>query len=309
MKHSIGDKRSPLETRAHAPEVRRFLMYLATERGLVANSLNAYRRDLESAEDYLEAHKSSLIKADALDWRSYLQQQTLDHKSTHTLARRLACIRAFLQYLQLRGHETNAILLQLESPKPQRPLPHVLGHDQINRLISAPDPASRFFFRDVAILELLYAAGLRASELCDLTLNELNLNLGCVRVLGKRAKQRVVPIGQAAMEAIEIYLNNTRRALDRHSLSNVFLSRTGKALERVALWKIVRRHAIASGLLAEVHPHVLRHCFASHLLSGGADLRVVQELLGHTNVVTTQIYTHVDQVRLKEVHKKFHPRA
>ena len=309
MKHSIGTKRSPLETRAHAPEVRRFLMYLATERGLVANSLNAYRRDLESAEDYLEAHESSLIKADALDWRSYLQQQTLDHKSTHTLARRLACIRAFLQYLQLRGHETDAILLQLESPKPQRPLPHVLGHDQINRLISAPDPASRFFFRDVAILELLYAAGLRASELCDLTLNELNLNLGCVRVLGKRAKQRVVPIGQAAMEAIEIYLNNTRRALDQHSLSNVFLSRTGKALERVALWKIVRRHAIASGLLAEVHPHVLRHCFASHLLSGGADLRVVQELLGHSNVVTTQIYTHVDQARLKEVHKKFHPRA
>ncbi len=309
MQQSDGGKRSPFKTRARAPQVRAFLVYLATERGLVANSLNAYRRDLESAEDYLEGHGSSLLKADALDWRSYLQQQTLDHKSTHTLARRLACIRAFLQYLQIGGHDTDSILQQLDAPKPERPLPHVLGHDQINRLISAPDPASPFFFRDVAILELLYAAGLRATELCDLTLTDLNLNLGCVRVLGKRSKQRVVPIGQAAMEAIENYLNNTRRGLDLHGVSNVFLSRTGKPLERVALWKIIRRHAIASGVAAEVHPHVLRHCFASHLLSGGADLRLVQELLGHSNVVTTQIYTHVDQVRLKDVHKKFHPRA
>lgn len=308
-KRTTPAKRSPFDTRAQAPEVRAFLVQMATERGLVGNSINAYRRDLENAEDYLLAHSSSLTAADALDWRSYLQQQTLDQKSTHTLARRLACIRAFLEYLRQRGHDTDPILQQLEAPKPERPLPHVLGREQVNRLIAAPDPDSPLFFRDVAILELLYAAGLRASELCDLKLSNLSLDIGCVRVIGKRSKERVVPIGQAAVEAIQHYLANTRRALDQHALSNVFLSQHGRPLERVALWKIVRRHALASGLMNEVHPHVLRHCFASHLLGGGADLRMVQELLGHANVATTQIYTHVDQIRLKEIHKKFHPRA
>ena len=215
----------------------------------------------------------------------------------------------FLQFLESQGIATQKIRDQLEAPKPERPLPEVLGREQVNRLISAPDPASPLFARDVAILELLYACGLRASELCDLKLNDVNLQVGAVRVLGKGMKERVVPIGQAASEAITIYLQTTRPQLEREPSDLLFLSRTGKRLNRVNLWMLVERHARSCGLLNEVHPHVLRHCFASHLLSGGADLRVVQELLGHSDIATTQIYTHVDQARLKALHKRFHPRG
>ena len=201
-----------------------------------------------------------------------------------------------------------AILTQLERPKPEQSLPKILSRAQVSQLISAPDSKSMLFCRDVAILELLYAAGVRASELCDLKLNDLNLSVGCVRVLGKGMKERVVPIGQAAREAIGNYLASCRPRLDRRASDHVFLSRTGKPMERIALWMLVERYGRKSGLLKHISPHVLRHCFASHLLGGGADLRIVQELLGHSDVSTTQIYTHVDQSRLKAIHRKFHPR-
>jgi integrase/recombinase XerD len=160
----------------------------------------------------------------------------------------------------------------------------------------------------VAILELLYASGLRATELCDATLRDTNLQLGCIRVLGKGRKERVVPVGQAAAEAITRYLLECRPKLDRRKSDRLFLSRTGQPLERVGLWMIVEKYGRKSGLLKSVSPHTLRHCFATHLIGGGADLRVVQELLGHSDISTTQIYTHVDHDRLKAVHAKFHPR-
>jgi integrase/recombinase XerD len=164
------------------------------------------------------------------------------------------------------------------------------------------------FARDVAILELLYASGLRATELCELKVSDTNLQVRCVRVLGKGMKERIVPLGRAAAEAIGRYLLECRPRLDHGGVPNLMLSRTGRPLERVALWMLVEKYGRRSGLLKSISPHTLRHCFATHLIGGGADLRVVQELLGHADISTTQIYTHVDQDRLKAVHAQFHPR-
>jgi integrase/recombinase XerD len=300
--------RSPVESRSKSPLVRAFLLYLASERGLANNSILAYRRDLENIDDFLIERAKSFANASGDDYIAYLQDQSRQGQATRTVARRLAAIRAFLKFLKEQGHETGHTLELLERPKPEQSLPKTLSRSQVNQLISSPDPASNFFSRDVAILELLYACGLRASELCDVKLSDMNLDVGCVRVLGKGMKERIVPVGQAAKEAITRYLEDCRPGLDRRNSDRLFLSRTGKPLERVALWMLVEKHGRASGLLKRVHPHVLRHCFATHLLSGGADLRIVQELLGHADVTTTQIYTHVDQDRLKAIHKQFHPR-
>jgi integrase/recombinase XerD len=283
-------------------------MHLASERGLAENSLHAYRRDLESVEAFLQPRGRTLTTAGADDLRAYLQGQTRDGRSTKTVARRYAALRVFLKFLLAEGHDVGPLLQQIERPKPERSLPKVLSRAQVNQLIAAPDPKSMLFARDVAILELLYASGLRASELCDLKLRDTNLQVGCVRVLGKGMKERIVPLGKAAREAIERYLLDCRPRLERAPSELLFLSRTGKPLERVGLWMLIEKYGRKSGLLKSISPHVLRHCFASHLLGGGADLRVVQELLGHSDIATTQIYTHVDQTRLKAVHEKYHPR-
>jgi integrase/recombinase XerD len=292
------------------PELQAFLLYLASERGLANNSLHAYRRDLEDVEDFLSSKlKRALIQAQAVDLRAYLQNQSRLGQSTRTVARRLAAIRSFLRYRIGMGQDTTAILQQLERPKPEQSLPKVLSRAQVNQLIFAPDARSPLFLRDVAILEMLYAAGLRASELCDLKLRDVNLKVGCVRVLGKGMKERIVPLGRAAIESTQRYLDECRRKLQRSPSDRLFLSRTGKPMERIGLWMLVERYGRKSGLLKSISPHVLRHCFATHLLGGGADLRVVQELLGHSDISTTQIYTHVDTSRLKAMHAKFHPRG
>lgn len=300
---------TPLQTRADSPQLRAFLLYLASERGLADNSLNAYRRDLESVNDYFEARARTFLTAGVDDYRYYLQDQSRQKRATKTVARRLAAIRVFLKYLLEQGHPCEPILRQLERPRPERDLPKTLSRGQVNMLINAPDPKSLHFWRDVAILELLYACGLRASELCDLGVRDVNLQVGCVRVIGKGMKERIVPLGRAAAEAITRYQQECRPILNRQNSESLFLSRTGKPLDRIALWMLVDRVARRSGLLKHISPHTLRHCFATHLLSGGADLRIVQELLGHSDIATTQIYTHVDQDRLKSVHKKFHPRG
>jgi integrase/recombinase XerD len=301
--------RHPTDTRSTLPAFKSFLVYLATERGLANNSLHAYRRDLEDIERSLDTSGKTLLTANADDFRYYLQNQTRKGQSTKTVARRLAAIRVFLRYQMAEGHDVGPILSQLERPKPERDLPKVLSRSQVNQLIGAPDPKSPLFARDVAIVELLYASGLRATELCELKTRDANLQVGCVRVLGKGMKERIVPLGRAASEAITRYLSDCRPKLEREPNEMLFLSRTGKALDRVALWMLVEKLVKRSGILNHVSPHTLRHCFATHLIGGGADLRVVQELLGHSDIATTQIYTHVDQDRLKSVHKKFHPRG
>jgi integrase/recombinase XerD len=261
-------------------------------------------------DDHFRSGGKTLLTADASDYREYLYDQSRRGKATKTVARRLAAIRVFLRFLSSMGRDSGAILQQLERPKPERSLPKVLNRGQVNQLIAAPDPSSPLFTRDVAILELLYASGLRASELCAVKARDVNLQIGCVRVLGKGMKERIVPLGRAAAEAVQRYAAECRPRLDKTGRSELlFLSRTGKPLERVGLWMLVEKYGRASGLLKRVSPHTLRHCFATHLIGGGADLRVVQELLGHSDIATTQIYTHVDQDRLRSIHQKFHPRA
>ena len=299
--------RQPAQT--SQPMLRALLLHLASERGLAENSLLAYRRDLEDLAEFFSKRQITFNRAGADDFRAYLQNQTRRGQSTRTVARRLAAIRALLRFQIAQGIDTTPILQQLERPKPERSLPKILSKAQVTQLINAPDPRSPLFSRDVAILELLYASGLRATELCDLKLRDVNFQVGCVRVLGKGMKERIVPLGRAAIEAMQRYLSESRPRLDRHASDRVFLSRTGKSMERIGLWMLVERYGRRCGLLKEISPHVLRHCFATHLLAGGADLRVVQELLGHADISTTQVYTHVDSSKLKAMHKKFHPRG
>jgi integrase/recombinase XerD len=310
---SSSRSRSPLATPPGSSRntlLREFLIHLAAERGLAPNTLLAYRRDLESLEAHLASRGRTFTSATPDEYRDYLHDQVRGGKATRTVARRIAAIRVFLRFVGAQGHDVDAILQQIERPKPEQGLPKVLGRAQVDALIAAPNPKSFLFARDVAILELLYGCGLRASELCDLTVRDTNLQVGCVRVLGKGSKERIVPMGRAAIEAIQRYLAECRPKFDPSGgAERLFLSRTGKPLERVGLWMLVEKYGRSSGILKHVSPHTLRHCFASHLLSGGADLRVVQELLGHSDIQTTQIYTHVDQGRLKGVHRKFHPRA
>ncbi len=295
------------EPRSPLPELKAFLFHLASERGLARNTLHAYRRDLDDLDEFLrDRFDKTLISAEADDFRAYLQQQSRAKKATATVARRLAAIRAFLKFLAADTQNADFILQQLDRPKPEQALPMVLSRAQVNQLIAAPDPESPFWSRDVAILELLYASGLRASELCDLLMRDLNLQVNCVRVLGKGMKERIVPFGKPAAQAMQRWIAEDRPRFDKRHSDRVFVSRTGRPLERVGLWMLVDR--MAKRAVLKVHPHVLRHCFASHLLGGGADLRVVQELLGHADIATTQIYTHVDQARLKSIHEKYHPR-
>jgi integrase/recombinase XerD len=307
--------RSPLDTRSRNALLKRFLVHLASERGLAENTLLGYRRDLENLDDYFDERRVTFTTASADDYVAYLHGQRRVKKSTKTVARRIAAIRVFLRFLSGEGHDVDKILQQIERPKPERSLPKVLGRAQVDALIAAPNPKSPLFARDVAILELLYACGLRASELCDLKVRDVNFQVGCVRVMGKGRKERIVPLGRAAAEAITRYLGECRGKLERvggvdadRRSERLFLSRSGKPMERIGLWMIVEKYGRRSGILKHISPHTLRHCFASHLLGGGADLRVVQELLGHSDIQTTQIYTHVDQTRLKEIHRKYHNR-
>lgn len=308
MMKRLSKSRSPTDSPTET--VRSLLVHLATERGLANNSLHAYRRDLEDTQTFFTQRGKSLKTAAAQDYRDYLQSQTRKGQSTKTVARRMAAIRVCLKFLQTEGQDTSGILQQLERPKPERDLPNVLSRAQVNQLISTPDPKSPFYSRDVAILELLYASGLRATELCELRWRDMSFEAGALRVIGKGRKERVVPVGKAALDAIQRYLNEDRPKYDRTNSDILFLSRTGKPLERIALWMLVDKYARRSGLLQTgISPHVLRHCFATHLIGGGADLRIVQELLGHSDISTTQIYTHVDSDRLRAVHKKYHPRG
>ena len=288
--------------------LHKFLTFLATERGLADNSLLAYQSDLTDTERFLNERSHTLSSPTVDVLREYLQQQTRQGQSTRTVARRLAALRVFLRHQQGETQNNSTILQQLERPKPERSLPKVLSRSQVNELLSTVNPKSPLATRDLAIFELLYASGLRASELCGLKVRDANLQVGWVRVFGKGSKERIVPLGRAAAEAVTRYIDELRSTLDRGGRSEIlFLSKSGKPMERIGLWMLVERHGRRMG--KHVSPHTLRHCFASHLVSGGADLRIVQELLGHSDISTTQVYTHVDADRLKAVHGKYHPRG
>ena len=229
--------------------------------------------------------------------------------SANSISRALAAIRMLFKFLAVEGKVAKNAATTLESPHLWRRLPDVLDVDDVEALLAAPDVKTPFGVRDRAILEVMYATGVRVSETADLRLDGVNFEFKFLRCFGKGSKERVVPVGDRAVNAVRQYVETVRPRLDRHGSGLLFLSKSGRRMGRETLWALVKKYVQAAGLRKKVSPHTLRHSFATHLLEGGADLRSVQEMLGHANIATTQIYTHVDKDRLKSVHKQFHPRA
>ncbi|MEQ9455282.1 MAG: site-specific tyrosine recombinase [Phycisphaeraceae bacterium] len=290
--------------------VRGFLAYCKVECGFAALTITAYASDLKDLWVWM-VEDGAKSWADLSDARIRAHVQALSRRGlvATSLARHLATIRVFTRYLVSVGVFEVDPAEALVQPKLGRKLPHAPSFEVVDKLLRTPLPEEPLGLRDRALLELLYACGLRASELADLELDGLNRGLGVVRVMGKGRKERIVPVARAALEHVTTYLEGVRPELEKKDKpsNRLFLSRTGQPITRIVVWQIVKRHAARAGV-RRIHPHVLRHAFATHLLAGGADLRVVQELLGHASLNTTQVYTHVDRSRLKEVISSFHPR-
>ena len=283
-----------------------FLDSLWLEYGLSANTLSAYRADLKLFASHLARGGRSLIDAGTEDVCRFLG----DAVSARTSARRLSTLRRFYQYL-LRERRINADpAALLPSPRIGRKLPQALTETEVDALLRAPDPSMPLGLRDRAMLEVLYATGLRVSELVAVALPQINLAQGVVRITGKGGKERLVPLGEEAIVWLNRYLREARPDLVRGSGSAaVFLTRRGEAMTRQAFWCLLKKQARAAGIAKPLSPHTLRHAFATHLLNHGADLRVVQMLLGHSDIATTQIYTHIANARLQELHRQHHPRG
>jgi len=290
--------------------VRDFLDYLKVEAGLANNTILAYSRDLKSFLAYCQSRRISRLRQikPALI-QKYIQSLSRDEKSESSIKRCLVAIRMLLRFSKLTGRINDDFTAILEGPKLWQKLPTICSKEQVITLLNAPLSDEPFYFRDKAILELLYATGVRASELAGLKISDLNLDIGYLRCLGKGSRERVIPVGKTAIAATVEYLVNLRPRLVRpHSADFLMLSRTGLPLSRIEVWRLVKKYAVRAGMPRNLTVHTLRHCFATHLLTGGADLRSVQEMLGHVDIATTQIYTHVDQERLRKIHKEFHPR-
>jgi integrase/recombinase XerD len=293
------------------PLIPEFLEHLVVERGLSANSIAAYRRDLEQYQEFLEAHGVTSYRETELDtlllYAGYLWQR---HLSETTVARKLTALRMFYQYLLRDGYLDRDIATHLELPKLARQLPAILTRQEVAHILAQPDRTTCAGIRDLALLELLYATGLRVSELIALRLGSLALEVGFLRCLGKGGKERLIPVGEMAMEAVLRYLHNARDHFVRPDSGDIlFLTNRGRAFSRVGVWKLVKKYARRAGVHKEISPHTFRHSFATHLLEGGADLRSIQEMLGHSSIATTQIYTHVSREHLRAVYQKAHPRA
>ncbi|MHC4159023.1 MAG: site-specific tyrosine recombinase XerD [Planctomycetota bacterium] len=305
---SLNEK---LPSRPLGKSVRDFLNYLTVEAGLSSNTILAYGRDLKGFLEFCRSRKISQLKQirPALV-QNYLQVLTKDEqKSEGSIKRCLVAIRMLLRFAKLTGLVRDDFTAVLESPKVWQKLPTVCSKQQVASFLDAPCPDEPYHLRDKAVLELLYATGIRASELAGLRCSDLNLDIGYLRCIGKGNRERVIPIGRAAIAAIIAYLKELRPELARPQSSDfLLLSRTGRPMGRIEIWRIIKKYAIRAGMPKNLTVHTLRHCFATHLLAGGADLRSVQEMLGHVSIATTQIYTHVDQERLREIHRKFHPR-
>jgi integrase/recombinase XerD len=288
-----------------------FLSYCRLERSLSRNTVDSYGFDLERLRGFLHQKGIAAIGDVTPDILSEYARTLYDLGFAATsIQRTLSTLRGYFSYLVSDGAIASDPTELLESPKAARYLPGVLTIDEMLSLLAAVDVQKRLGMRDRALLETLYATGMRVSELSNFAFEQLLFEEGLVRILGKGSKERLVPIGEAAVEWIKNYLEAERPFLSRPSTdSTVFLNGRGTRLSRMGLWKIIQRYAKKAGLEKKISPHTFRHSFATHLLEGGADLRAVQEMLGHANIVTTEIYTHVDREYLKEVHRSFHPRC
>lgn len=297
-------------TTATNPHIAAFLHYVRAEKGLSTNTILAYRRDMTKFAEFLEPRGVSLLeptRSDVVDFLSSLYAHGLDSRS---VARQLVTLRNFYRFCLGDDLIKEDPVANIESPKIYRALPHFLSVDEVEKLLAQPDVKMPIGQRDKAMIELMYSTGLRVSELCGLRVSDIQMNAGTLRCIGKGNKERVVPVGRRAIDAIAAYTNESRPKLlrDRTSLY-LFVGKLGGKVDRIQFWMLLKKYGTQAGLRESLNPHMLRHSFATHLLDRGADLRSVQLMLGHADISTTQIYTHVVEERLKQVYKAHHPRA
>ena len=288
-----------------------YLNFLVVEKGLAAQTVEAYASDLNFFLVFLQTHHiASMDDADMVVILKYIIDMQKNGRGARTRARHLVTIRGFYQFLAQSGHIQNNAAKMIDLPKSGLKLPDVFNIEEIEKLLGMPDRTKPKGLRDAAMLEVIYAAGLRVSELINLQMVAANLDAGFVRVMGKGSKERIVPIGRKALECLQQYLKEGRPELVKKTQSRfLFPARAGKPMTRQGFWKLLRNYALKAGITKRITPHSMRHSFASHLLEGGADLRAVQVMLGHVDIATTQIYTHVAQQRLIDIHKRYHPRG
>lgn len=293
-----------------AADIDGFVAFLSLERGLSVHTREGYRRDLDQCAKFLARRRvadwRAVSGADALAW---IHSLSAAEYSVASLSRKLAALRGLARHLVRERLRSDDFSEQLVGPKLVRRIPGALSVEEVTRFLAAPSGGDPYSIRDRALLELFYSSGLRVSELAKLSLQQIDLGNGFVRVFGKGAKERIVPVGGKAAAAVQVYLSAARAHFVKgHTGSALFLSERGRGLSRITLWVIVKKYAKLAGISQNVKPHLLRHSFATHLLSGGADLRAIQEMLGHANLATTQIYTSVEPNRLLAQHGRFHPR-
>lgn len=288
--------------------VDRYLEYLLIERGLSENSLNGYLSDLESFQNFLEERSAKIEDATSqtlMLYLTYLRSKAL--KST-SLARHLSSLRGFFAFCTSRGFIKENPATLLENPKLPRKIPEFLSPEEVGRILALPNLTEKLGFRDRAMLELLYAAGMRVSELISLNIEDFDPQTGVLIIFGKGSKERLVPIHYVAQNFLNQYIKDWRPAFNP-KVKNIFLNRSGKGLTRQGVWKMIKKIVLEAGIKRSISPHTFRHSFATHLLDGGADLRTVQLLLGHSDINATEIYTHIQAGRLVQLHKRFHPRS
>jgi integrase/recombinase XerD len=289
--------------------LRSFLVHLQAEKGLASNTVQAYERDMAKLMGYLDKGKIPLTKTDEDVLIKFIHQQSREGLSARSLARLISSLRAFFRFLVLDGQVKKNPTVNLTSPKSWLALPKFLTVPEVDRLLEQPDLKKLQGVRDKAMLEVLYSSGLRVSELVGLRCVDLNLKEGFLLCRGKGGKERIVPLGRPAADAVERYKDEARPKLAKRNTETLFLTRRGGAFTRQGFWKLLRDYGRRAELGGKIYPHVLRHSFATHLLERGADLRSVQLMLGHSQITTTQIYTHVSRERLRRVYDQFHPRA
>ncbi len=291
-------------------EIRTYLNYLRVEKGLSQNTIRAYRRDIDKFAIFVQERKlqaSGVSRGDVVDFLGTLYRKGLDSRS---VARHLVTIRGFFRFLLMEELIPQDPAGDIESPKFRQSLPDFLSLEEVERLLRQPDVSGVIGLRDKTMIELMYSTGLRVSELCSLRVADVQMETGCLRCIGKGNKERIVPVGRQALSGVQEYLRKSRpELLGDHTSPNLFLNSAGGKFAREAFWKTLGIYGRKAGLRKSLSPHMLRHSFATHLLDRGADLRSVQMMLGHSDISTTQIYTHVVEERLKQVYKAHHPRA
>ncbi|MFA5339599.1 MAG: site-specific tyrosine recombinase XerD [Candidatus Omnitrophota bacterium] len=290
--------------------IKEFMDYLSVERGLSKNTLESYSRDLNKYAGYLKKKGiNNLDKVKRPDIQDFMMGLKNDKLNASSIARNLVAIKVFHRYLTSQRLLKEDVTSVIETPKLWKTLPDVLDEKEVEAILDSPNTRLKQGLRDRAALELMYATGMRVSELVNLKLTDIHIDMGFVKCLGKGQKERIIPVGSKAKEAIQKYLEKARpKFLKKDDSGAIFLTRLGKPMSRQTFWMVIKHYVKDARIKKRVTPHTLRHSFATHLLQNGADLRIVQELLGHVNISTTQIYTHINKERLKQIHQKFHPR-